>query len=117
MLPRVFLVNWFRKDADGNFVWPGFGENSRVLEWICRRCDGEVEATESPIGLIPNPDDLNIDGLALGATDLDHLLEVDVDELRQQLPQVEEHLAQFGDRLPDEIRAQLDALKQRLDAG
>jgi phosphoenolpyruvate carboxykinase (GTP) len=117
MLPRVFLVNWFRKDADGNFVWPGFGENSRVLEWICRRCDGEVEATESPIGLIPNPDDLNIDGLALGAADLDHLLEVDVDELRQQLPQVEEHLAQFGDRLPDEIRAQLDALKQRLDAG
>jgi phosphoenolpyruvate carboxykinase (GTP) len=115
-LPRIFLVNWFRKDADGNFVWPGFGENSRVLEWICRRCDGEVEATESPIGLIPNPDDINIDGLALGAADLDHLLEVDVDELRQQLPQVEEHLAQFGDRLPDEIKAQLDALKQRLDA-
>jgi len=116
-LPRVFLVNWFRKDGDGNFVWPGFGENSRVLEWICRRCDGEVEATESPIGLIPNPDDINIEGLALGPADLGHLLEVDVDELRQQLPQVEEHLAQFGDRLPDEIKAQLDALKQRLDAG
>jgi phosphoenolpyruvate carboxykinase (GTP) len=116
-MPRVFLVNWFRKDADGNFVWPGFGDNSRVLEWICRRCDGEVEATESPVGLIPNPDDINVDGLALGAADLDHLLEVDVDELRQQLPQLEEHLAQFGDRLPDEIKAQLDALKQRLDAG
>jgi phosphoenolpyruvate carboxykinase (GTP) len=116
-LPRIFLVNWFRKDADGDFVWPGFGENSRVLEWICRRCDGEVDATESPVGLIPNPDDINIDGLALDAAGLDHLLEVDVDELRQQLPQVEEHLAQFGDRLPDEIKAQLDALKQRLDAG
>jgi phosphoenolpyruvate carboxykinase (GTP) len=116
-LPRVFLVNWFRKDGDGNFVWPGFGENSRVLEWICRRCDGEVEATESPIGLTPNPADINVDGLVLAAADLDHLLEVDVDEVRQQLPQLEEHLAQFGDRLPDEIKAQLDALKQRLDAG
>jgi len=116
-LPRVFLVNWFRKDGDGNFVWPGFGENSRVLEWICRRCDGEVEVTESPIGLTPNPADINVDGLVLAAADLDHLLEVDVDEVRQQLPQLEEHLAQFGDRLPDEIKAQLDALKQRLDAG
>jgi phosphoenolpyruvate carboxykinase (GTP) len=115
-LPRIFLVNWFRKDADGKYVWPGFGENSRVLEWICRRCDGEVGATESVIGLIPNPDDLNLDGLALGQGRLDHLLAIEVEELRQQLPQLEEHLARFGDRLPDEIRAQLRALKQRLDA-
>ncbi|MFL5892085.1 MAG: phosphoenolpyruvate carboxykinase (GTP) [Solirubrobacterales bacterium] len=115
-MPRIFLVNWFRKDADGNFIWPGFGENSRVLEWICRRCDGQVEATESAVGLLPKAEDINVDGLDLGDGGLDHLLEVDVDELCQQLPQVEEHLARFGDRLPDEIQAQLDALKQRLDA-
>jgi phosphoenolpyruvate carboxykinase (GTP) len=115
-MPRIFLVNWFRKDAEGNFIWPGFGENSRVLEWICRRCDGEVEGTESAVGLLPKAEDINVDGLDLGDGGLDHLLEVDVDELCQQLPQVEEHLARFGDRLPDEIQAQLDALKQRLDA-
>jgi phosphoenolpyruvate carboxykinase (GTP) len=114
-LPRVFLVNWFRKDAEGNFVWPGFGENSRVLEWIFRRCEGELDANESPIGLLPNPDDINTEGLELADGALEHLLEVDVDEFCQQLPQLEEHLARFGDRLPDEIRAQLDSLKQRLD--
>jgi phosphoenolpyruvate carboxykinase (GTP) len=115
-MPRVFLVNWFRKDADGNFVWPGFGENSRVLEWIFRRCDGELEANDSPIGLLPRLEDINTDGLELGDGGLEHLLEVDVDEVCQQLPQLEEHLARFGDRLPDEIRAQLESLKQRLDA-
>ena len=115
-MPRIFLVNWFRKDAEGNFVWPGFGENSRVLEWVCRRCDGQVDANESAVGLLPKPDDINIDGLELGDGGIDHLLEVDINELCQQLPQVEEHLARFGDRLPAEIQGQLDALKQRLDA-
>jgi phosphoenolpyruvate carboxykinase (GTP) len=115
-MPRVFLVNWFRKDADGNFVWPGFGENSRVLEWIFRRCDGELEANESPIGLLPRLEDVNTDGLELGDGGLEHLLEIDVDEVCQQLPQLEEHLARFGDRLPDEIKAQLESLKQRLHA-
>jgi len=115
-MPRIFLVNWFRKDADGNFIWPGFGENSRVLEWIFRRCDGDVDAEDSAIGLLPRAEDINIDGLQLEAGELDHLLEVDLDELGQQLPQVEEHLARFGDRLPAELRAQLEALKQRLDA-
>src|SRR5215207_2127234 len=115
-MPRVFLVNWFRKDAEGNFVWPGFGENSRVLEWIFRRCDGEVEATDTAIGRLPSAEDINTDGLELGDDALDHLLEVDIDEVCQQLPQVEEHLARFGDQLPDEIQAQLQSLKQRLDA-
>ena len=114
-LPRIFLVNWFRKDADGNFVWPGFGENSRVLEWIFSRCDGQVEATDSAIGRLPSIEDINTDGLELGDGGLDHLLEVDVDEVCQQLPQLEEHLARFGDQLPDEIKAQLQSLKQRLD--
>ena len=115
-MPRVFLVNWFRKDAEGNFVWPGFGENSRVLEWIFRRCDGEVEATDTAIGRLPSAEDINTDGLELGDGALDRLLEVDIDEVCQQLPQVEEHLARFGDQLPDEIQAQLQSLKQRLDA-
>jgi len=115
-MPRVFLVNWFRKDAEGNFIWPGFGENSRVLEWVFRRCDGDVDAVDSAIGRVPRAEDINTDGLDLAEGELDHLLEVDLDELGQQLPQVEEHLARFGDRLPDEIQAQLDALKQRLDA-
>jgi phosphoenolpyruvate carboxykinase (GTP) len=115
-MPRVFLVNWFRKDAEGNFIWPGFGENSRVLEWIFRRCNGDVDAMDSAIGRVPRLEDLNTDGLQLAEGKLEHLLEVDLDELGQQLPQVEEHLAQFGDRLPAELQAQLDALKQRLDA-
>jgi phosphoenolpyruvate carboxykinase (GTP) len=115
-MPRIFLVNWFRKDAEGNFIWPGFGENSRVLEWVFRRCDGDVDADDSAIGRVPRAEDINTDGLQLGEGELDHLLEVDLDELGQQLPQVEEHLARFGDRLPVELQAQLDALKQRLDA-
>jgi len=115
-MPRIFLVNWFRKDAEGNFIWPGFGENSRVLEWIFRRCDGDVDAVDSAIGRVPLAEDINADGLELGDGVLDHLLEVDLDELAQQLPQMEEHLARFGDRLPNEIQAQVDALRQRLDA-
>ncbi len=115
-MPRVFLVNWFRKDAEGNFIWPGFGENSRVLEWVFRRCDGDVDAVDSAIGRVPRIEDINTDGLQLAEGELEHLLEVDLDELGQQFPQVEEHLARFGDRLPVELQAQLDALKQRLDA-
>jgi phosphoenolpyruvate carboxykinase (GTP) len=115
LMPRIFLVNWFRKDQQGKFIWPGFGENSRVLEWVFRRCDGGGEAVETPLGLVPAPGDLDTDGLDLAPERLAALLEVDADLVAEQLPQVEEHLAQFGDRLPDEIRAQLDALKQRLE--
>jgi phosphoenolpyruvate carboxykinase (GTP) len=115
-MPRIFLVNWFRKDAEGNFIWPGFGENSRVLEWIFRRCADDVDAVDSAIGRVPRTEDINTDGLELGDGGLEHLLEVNLDELRQQLPQMEEHLARFGDRLPGEIQAQVDALRNRLDA-
>ncbi|MBI5106398.1 MAG: phosphoenolpyruvate carboxykinase (GTP), partial [Solirubrobacterales bacterium] len=113
-LPKVFYVNWFRKDDDGKFLWPGFGENSRVLEWVFRRCDGEVEAVETPIGNVPRPEDLNTDGLDLSADQLQELLTVDDEKVKAELPQVEEHLAKFGDRLPGPVRDQLDALKQRL---
>ncbi len=116
-LPRIFLVNWFRKDGDGNFIWPGFGENSRVLEWIFRRCEGEAEAAETPVGLVPAPGSIETEGLELAAERLEELLTVDADDVRGQLPQVREHLAQFGDRLPDEVRAQLEALERRVAPG
>jgi phosphoenolpyruvate carboxykinase (GTP) len=113
-LPRIFVVNWFRKDAEGNFLWPGFGENSRVLEWIFRRCDGEAEAVETPIGLVPSPGSLNVDGLDVSEEALRELTAVHESALREEIPQVEEQLAKFGDDLPDEVAAQLDALKKRL---
>ncbi|HJZ36431.1 MAG TPA: phosphoenolpyruvate carboxykinase (GTP) [Solirubrobacterales bacterium] len=113
-LPKVFYVNWFRKDDDGKFLWPGFGENSRVLEWVFRRCAGEGEAVETAIGLLPTPDDLNTDGLEISDAALSELLTVDEDLYRQAIPQIKEHLAKFGDKLPAEVSAQLDALEQRL---
>ena len=113
-LPRIFYVNWFRKDADGKFIWPGFGENSRVLEWIFSRCNGEGETVETPIGLVPAERRINTDGLDITTEAMEELLRVDAEPLRGELPQVEDHLARFGDRLPDEVQAQLDALKAKL---
>jgi phosphoenolpyruvate carboxykinase (GTP) len=115
-LPRIFLVNWFRKDADGNFIWPGYGDNSRVLEWIFRRCDGAGETQETPIGLVPAEGDLDTDGLDITKDQMGELLRIDPELLREQLPQLKEHLAQFGERLPDGIRRQLEALEQRISA-
>ncbi len=115
-LPRVFMVNWFRKDEDGRFLWPGFGENSRVLEWVFRRCDDEAEAVETPIGLVPAPGAIDTSGLDLPDGAMEELLRVDPEEWKAQLPQVREQFAKFGDALPDELRAQLDALERRLDA-
>jgi phosphoenolpyruvate carboxykinase (GTP) len=113
-LPRVFYVNWFRKDADGKFLWPGFGENSRVLEWVFRRCEGSADAVETAIGLLPAEGAINTEGLNIEPEAMRELLSVDEDLVRQQLPQVKEHLAQFGDRLPTELHEQLAALEQRL---
>jgi phosphoenolpyruvate carboxykinase (GTP) len=116
-LPRIFYVNWFRKDDDGNFLWPGFGDNSRVLDWIFRRCDGEADAHETPIGSVPTAESLDTDGLEISDQALEELLSVDADAVEAQLPQVREHLARFGDRLPSEIHSQLEALVERLGAG
>ncbi|MDX6609640.1 MAG: phosphoenolpyruvate carboxykinase [Solirubrobacterales bacterium] len=113
-LPRVFYVNWFRKDADGKFLWPGFGENSRVLEWVFRRCDGTAGAVETAIGLLPAEGDINTDGLNIEPEAMRQLLSVDDDLVREQLPQLKEHFAQFGDRLPDELHQQLADLERRL---
>jgi phosphoenolpyruvate carboxykinase (GTP) len=113
-LPKVFYVNWFRKDQDGKFLWPGFGENSRVLEWVFRRVSGEGEAVETAIGHVPPAGDLNVDGLDLSTEQLEALLAVDLDAVKAELPQIDAHLAKFGDDLPGEVRAQFDALQARL---
>ena len=115
-LPRIFNVNWFRKDDDGNFMWPGYGENSRVLAWVFRRCEGQADAVQTPIGLVPpvGPGGIDIDGLDVTAETMAKLLEVDADEWRGQLPQMHEHYSEFGDKLPQKLHAELDALEQRL---
>src|SRR4051794_35380681 len=113
-LPRIFYVNWFRKDDDGKFMWPGFGENSRVLEWIFRRLEDKVDAVETPIGLVPVEGDLNTDGLDLDPDTLKELLAVDEEGVRAELDQVREHLGKFGDSLPGAVREQLTALEQKL---
>jgi phosphoenolpyruvate carboxykinase (GTP) len=116
-LPRIFIVNWFRKDEDGKFIWPGFGENIRVLDWVLGRCNGEREVEDTVIGRVPVAGGIDTSGLELSDEAMSSLLEVDRDEVSQQLPQIEAHLNQFESRLPDGIAAQLDALKKRLDVG
>jgi phosphoenolpyruvate carboxykinase (GTP) len=115
-LPRLFNVNWFRKDASGKFLWPGFGENSRVLAWIFRRCEGKADAVETPNGLVPAKGEINTEGLDIAEEQMDELLTVDPEEVAGSVPQLREHLAQFGDRLPHELRAELDKLEERLAA-
>jgi phosphoenolpyruvate carboxykinase (GTP) len=117
-MPRVFYVNWFRKDEDGKFMWPGFGENSRVLAWIFRRVTGEAGAEETAIGLLPRLGEggIDLDGLDIAPETMAKLLEVDVDGWTAQLPQIREHYAKFGSKLPAELHAQLDTLEQRLNA-
>jgi len=115
-LPKLFHVNWFRKDASGKFLWPGFGENSRVLAWIFRRCDGETEAVETPAGLVPAPGAIETAGLDVSDEQMAELLEVRAEEFAGELPSVREHYAQFGNRLPSELRDELDRLAEGLGA-
>ena len=115
-LPKIFMVNWFRKNDEDRFIWPGFGENSRVLAWIFRRCDGEADAVETPIGLVPSEDAIDTEGLDLSLGEMAELLKVDPGEWRAQLPQIQQHFDQFGDDLPDELREQLEQLEARLGA-
>ena len=110
---RVYRVNWFRTAADGKFLWPGFGENSRVIEWIFNRCDGKGEAVETPIGNVPAPGAIDIDGLDVSEEDMKELLEVDPEQVKAELPQVKEHLGRFPN-LPAEIKTQLEKLEASL---
>ena len=115
-LPRIYSVNWFRKDANGRFVWPGYGENSRVLKWIIERLEGTAPAVETPVGHLPAPGAIDVDGLSLSVDHLDAALRVDPAEWLAELPKVEEHFAKLGDHLPEAMRTQLADLRARLTA-
>ena len=115
-LPKIFYVNWFRKDNNGKFLWPGYGENSRVLKWIFERCDGKVHAKETPIGRIPAVADLDTTGLDITAANLDQLLSVDVEGWLAEVPSIKEHFAPFGSHLPEGLKLEVKALEERLRA-
>ncbi|SDQ77569.1 phosphoenolpyruvate carboxykinase (GTP) [Microbacterium sp. cf332] len=112
--PRVFQVNWFRKGTDGRFLWPGFGDNSRVIDWIVRRLNGEVDAVDSPIGRLPVTADLNLDGIEVPQRDLDELFAVDTESWLREADLTEEFYDTFGDRMPAALRSELEALRYRL---
>jgi phosphoenolpyruvate carboxykinase (GTP) len=113
-LPKIFYVNWFRKGADGRWLWPGFGENSRVLEWIFERTAGRGDAEETVIGYVPTYDALDVEGLNVTPDDIKELLTVDNDEWRDEVPRIREHYAQFNERLPEKLAAFVDDLEARL---
>jgi phosphoenolpyruvate carboxykinase (GTP) len=113
--PRLFHVNWFRRDAEGRFLWPGYGDNLRVMEWILRRCADEVGARDSAIGYLPHPADLNLEGVDVAAATLDELLAVQPDAWRKEVAEMREYLREFGDRAPAEMTDELDRIERRLD--
>ena len=113
--PQIFNVNWFRTDDEGHFIWPGFGDNLRVLEWILDRCENKVDAKETPIGFVPNAQDINIEGLDITTDVVEELLTVDKETWKEEVNGIEEFYAQFGDRLPEELKVKLEELKQRLN--
>lgn len=115
-LPKIFYVNWFRKNEDGDFLWPGFGDNSRVLKWIVERCDGKRDAEKTPIGYLPKAEDLDLSGLDMDPKDLDALLEVDRSAWLQEAASIREHFAGYGPKMPARLYAELDALEARLKA-
>ena len=113
-LPRLFYVNWFRKGADGKFLWPGYGDNSRVLEWVFERCAGRGEAVESPIGLLPTAGSIPTDGLDVSNRDIDELLRVDVEGWKQEVPLIAAHYEKLGGRVPESLHEELSKLEKRL---
>jgi phosphoenolpyruvate carboxykinase (GTP) len=115
-LPKLFYVNWFRKDADGRFLWPGFGENSRVLEWVFERVSGRGQAERTAIGNVPAPGAIDIADIDVSPADMELLLQVDPDEWRRELPLIREHYAGLGDHLPAALVDELDRLGGRLEA-
>ena len=112
--PKIFNVNWFRTDDEGNFIWPGFGDNCRVLNWIIDRCDGKADAKETPIGYVPNAEDIDLTDLDFDIETLKSILEIDKEVWTKEAEEIEEHYKKFGDKLPEELRAQLETLKANL---
>ena len=113
-LPKIFFVNWFRRDEDGRFLWPGFGENSRVLKWIFDRIDGKASAEKTAIGYLPTPGDIDTKGLDIDTRDLETILSVDTDGWKQAIPQIRDHFAQFGPKMPSTLVKKLDELDKSL---
>ena len=113
-LPKIFYVNWFRKDKDGKWLWPGYGENSRVLKWICERVSGEGKAVKTPIGYMPTEDAIDTAGLDINTADMAELLKVNKEEWLNEVESIRKHYANYGEKLPKELVAQLDALEKRL---
>jgi phosphoenolpyruvate carboxykinase (GTP) len=113
-LPKIFYVNWFRTGDDGKFLWPGYGENSRVLKWIFERCEGTARAVDTAIGRLPEPADLDTKGLDLPAADVAKLLGVDVDGWLAEVPSIREHFARFGSHLPEGLNQEVAELESRL---
>jgi phosphoenolpyruvate carboxykinase (GTP) len=113
-LPKIFFVNWFRRGDDGRFLWPGFGENSRVLKWAIERIEHKADGRTTPIGIVPTADDLDLSGLDVDAGDVDEALAVNVAEWRDELPLIEEWFEFVGEKLPTGIKDEFDALKHRL---
>ena len=112
--PKIFNVNWFRLDENGKFMWPGFGDNLRVLDWIIDRCEETVDAKETPIGYVPYAKDIDLTGTNVTQETLEKLLDVDQQQWQAEAESIEEHYKKFGDKLPKALREELDALKQRL---
>ena len=113
--PKIFNVNWFRTDDEGNFVWPGFGDNMRVLNWIVDRCEGRADAQETAIGYVPRPEDIDLTDLDMDIETLKSILKVDKDVWEKEVEEIEEHYKKFGDKLPEELKNQLATLKANLD--
>ena len=113
-LPKIFYVNWFRKDKDGNWLWPGFGENSRVLKWIFERVSGKGKAVETPIGYMPTPDAIDTEGLDISEEAMKELLTVNKEEWLEEVASIREYYKIYGDKLPKELERQLNALEERL---
>ncbi len=113
-MPKVFFVNWFRRGAQGQFLWPGFGENSRVLKWIVDRIEHQAGGQDTAIGVVPNAEDLDLNGLDVDASDIGAALAVNAAEWREELPLIEEWLEFVGEKLPTGVKDEFEALKQRL---
>ncbi|HXW69369.1 MAG TPA: phosphoenolpyruvate carboxykinase (GTP) [Dissulfurispiraceae bacterium] len=112
--PRVFYVNWFRKSQSGKFLWPGFSDNSRVLKWMCERVEGKVGARKTPIGLLPYEGDIDLKGLSLPPEDIKELMDIDAEEWKAEIPDIEKHFSEFGNRLPERLKKQFQEFIRRL---
>jgi phosphoenolpyruvate carboxykinase (GTP) len=112
--PKIFYVNWFRKSTDGKWLWPGFGDNARVLKWMCERLDGAAKGRKTPIGILPEKNELDLSGLKISDRELDELMAVDTPAWKHELDDIASFMGQFGSRIPQRMNAQFENMKKRL---